>query len=40
VFHAETGSLRDPSEPTAERESLMELFRGALGKLCTGMCAS
>jgi uncharacterized protein (TIGR02391 family) len=32
AFHAETGSLRDAMEPTAERESLMELFRGAVGR--------
>jgi uncharacterized protein (TIGR02391 family) len=32
AFHSETGTLRDPSEPTAERESLMELFRGAVGR--------
>lgn len=32
AFHAETGSMRDAAEPTAERESLMELFRGAVGR--------
>jgi uncharacterized protein (TIGR02391 family) len=32
AFQSETGSLRDPDEPSAERESLMELFRGSIGR--------
>jgi uncharacterized protein (TIGR02391 family) len=32
AFHSETGSMRDGAERTAERESLMELFRGAVGR--------
>jgi uncharacterized protein (TIGR02391 family) len=32
AFHAKYGTLRDALEPTAERESLMELFRGAVGR--------
>jgi uncharacterized protein (TIGR02391 family) len=32
AFHESTGKLTDASEPTAERNSLMELYRGAFGR--------
>jgi len=32
AFNAESGPLRDESEPIAEREALMHLFSGAIGR--------
>jgi uncharacterized protein (TIGR02391 family) len=31
AWHPETGSLRDPNQPDAEREALMHLFAGGIG---------
>lgn len=31
AFHADTGPLRDPMQPQAEREALAHLFAGAIG---------
>ena len=32
AFHPQTGPLRDPNEPTPEREATMHLFAGAIGR--------
>ena len=32
AFHVDTGALTDAAEPTSERESLLALFRGAVGR--------